>query len=209
LEIYEPGGSILNPDTYGVYIGDEQTVRRTIAGNTPTSLVIGYTTGVSYAVKQLYPKVEMMINGHDVVFQDVPGVSANPSGNAFVKYPMYGLRVECVGIKGYANYVEAEYIVTVENADTRIYIGYGNSWDSDRFEIHEPGGSSLWPDSDTNFYINGTQQMSHSILKNTSTSLVVRCPVGTGYALQASYPRVELMINGHDVLFQNVPASAN
>jgi hypothetical protein len=212
LEIYESSGSILTPDSYGVYIGGVQTVRRLIVRNTPSSLVIRYMTDTSYAVKQSYSKVELLINGHDVVFQNVPGTSANPS--EFVKYPVDGIRVECSGIRGYTDYIAAEYIVTAENADTEIFIGGGNSGSylsntyKDRLEIYESGGSILTPDS-YGVYIGGVQTVRRLIVRNTPASLVIRYPVGTGYTLKTSYPRVELYINGHEVLFQNVLASSN
>jgi hypothetical protein len=213
LEIYEPDGSRLKPDRYSVNIAGELTARRLIVRNTPTSLVIRYMIDTAYAMKSSYSKVELFINDHDVIFQNVPGASANPSG--FVKYPEDGIRVECTGIKRYTDYIAAEYLVTAENADTQITIGpngysdgdlYGS--DRDRLEIYEPDGSRLKPDR-YSVYIAGELTARRLIVRNTPASVVIRYSVGTGYALKASYPRVELVINGHDVLFQNVPASAN
>jgi hypothetical protein len=200
-EIYEPDGSVLTPDD--VYIAGEWAAQRLIVKNTPTSVVLSYSTGTGYEVRPSYSKVELYINGRDVVFENVPGSSANIS--EFVKYPADNLRVECVGVKGHTDYIAAEYLVTAEDDDTTIDAWFG----PDRLEIYEPDGSVLRPYSYNSIYIAGEQKSRSLFLKGVPTKVEVRYEVGTGYALKTSYPRVELYIHGYDVLFQNVPGSAD
>lgn len=69
--LFDPNGLQFRTG-YTSIIGHSITDRREIAANVPTSVLIRYYPEVDYAITPFYSRVNLVINGKNVLFRDVP-----------------------------------------------------------------------------------------------------------------------------------------